>query len=153
MLHYFYTQINNNLTQSELTICSAVVYTFICFSYTGPLRGRPWCWCGPRWTWVWHPCLRGTTVSRRIVGSLPVLTELHHVASPLKARDGYRFFKFSIPVLNRYLNRYFLKKKQKTTIDNDNIKNLFGHIPCKSRFYGALTTNGYQTVALLARSS
>jgi len=45
-------------------------------------------------------------------------------------------------LLKRYrcLNRYFKKKKKhKTTIDNDDIKNFFGHIPCKSRSHGALT--------------
>jgi len=25
------------------------------WSVSGPLRGRPWCWCGPRWKWGWHP--------------------------------------------------------------------------------------------------
>jgi len=35
MFQYFYTQINNNQTQSELfTICWSSLY-----SYTGPLRG------------------------------------------------------------------------------------------------------------------
>jgi len=58
---------------------------------------------------------------------------------------GIFFFSFSdtgtfktIPVPKRCLNRY-LKKKYKTTIDNDNIKNLFGHIHCNSRSHGALT--------------
>jgi len=78
----------------------------------------------------------------------------------VRFRDGYRlFFPPNIgakPVLlKRYrrLNRYLEKNEHKTTIDNDDIKNLFGQIPCKSRSHGALTKNGYQTVVLVACSS
>ncbi|TNN48657.1 hypothetical protein EYF80_041150 [Liparis tanakae] len=60
-------------------------------------------------------------------------------------RDGYRLGFF--PILKRYrcLNgagtATFLKKTH-----NEDIKNLFGHIPYRSRYHGALTNNGYQTV-------
>jgi len=40
----------------------------------------------------------------------------------------------TIPVPELILKK--IKKKHKTTIDNDAIKNLFGHIPCKRRSLG-----------------
>jgi len=51
-----------------------------------------------------------------------------------------------LPVPKRCLNRYIKKKEHKTTIDNEDIKNLLGQIPCKRRSHGALTTHGYQAV-------
>jgi len=49
-----------------------------------------------------------------------------------------------IPVPKRCLNRYLKKENtHKTTIDNDDIKKLFGHFPCKRRSHGALTDNEY----------
>jgi len=35
-----------------------------------------------------------------------------------------------------------LKREHKTTIDNDDVKNFLGRIPCKSRSHGALEENG-----------
>jgi len=67
----------------------------------------------------------------------------------LTARDGYRFFSFfpdigAKPVLK--------KNNHKTTIDNDDIKNVFGHIPWKSRTHGRTDTNSEKTNIRLSSS-
>jgi len=59
---FFYTEMNNNQMQRELfynMFGSSYIYTLYEYIYTAfqllPVEGRPWCWCGPRWKWVWPP--------------------------------------------------------------------------------------------------
>jgi len=55
-VQYFYTQINNNHMQKELFHNMFGSSLYKVSGATGPLRGRPWCWCSPRWKLVWHAC-------------------------------------------------------------------------------------------------
>jgi len=55
-----------------------------------PFKRRPWCWCGPRWTLVWHPCHRESV--RRIIISNCQILSLHSlffifIKARLRAQD------------------------------------------------------------------
>jgi len=68
-VQYFYTQINNNRMQRELF---NNMFGSSLYRVSGKIQ--PWCWCGPRWKWVWHPWSRLCTAGQRACTNMQLLS-------------------------------------------------------------------------------